>query len=135
MYEKSKIKTTLREFILEQLSEIEGYSTNIEGNKIELLKNDKVVGHTLLGRITKDSKFNNEPYIILWDFLIEEEYRGNGYSKILLEKALEHLSKMVNIVDLSVYEWNKPAVKLYKSFGFETYNNTGHGVLYMAKRF
>ena len=131
---RSKIKTTLREFILEQLKELEKFSTNIDGNRFELLKNDKVVGSTMFTRIVKDDKFNNEPHITLWGFLIKEEYRGKGYSKILMEKILEYLIKKVSIVDLQVMENNTPAVNLYKSFGFKTYYNTGHDVLYMLKR-
>ena len=127
-------KTTLREFIIEQLKELEEYSTNIEGNRFELLKNGKVVGSTMFSRIMKNDKFNNEPHISLWDFLIREEYRGKGYSKILMKKVLEYLSQEVDIIDLQVMKHNIPAVNLYKSFGFETYDDTGHGVLYMSKR-
>lgn len=131
---RSKIKTTLREFILEQLKESEEYSTNIEGNRFELLKNGKVVGSTMFSRIMKNNKFNNEPHISLWDFLIGGEYRGKGYSKILMEKVLEYLSQKVNIIDLQVMKHNVPAINLYKSFGFETYFDTGRGVLCMSKR-
>jgi ribosomal protein S18 acetylase RimI-like enzyme len=88
----------------------------------------------MFSRIMKNDKFNNEPHISLWGFLIKEEYRGKGYSKILMKKVLEYLSEKVGIVDLQVMENNIPAVNLYKSFGLETYYNTGHGVLYMSKR-
>lgn len=131
---RSKIKTTLKEFILEQIKELEEFSTNIDGNRFELLKKDKVVGSTMFSRIMKNDKFNNEPHISLWGLLIKEEYRGKGYSKILMEKVLEYLSEKVGIVDLQVMEKNTPAVNLYKSFGFETYYNTDHGVLSMSKR-
>jgi len=132
---KHKIKTTLREFIREELEKLDYFSTNIDGHRFELLKDGEVVGWTMFSNVIKNNKFNNQPHISLWDLMIKEQYRKKGYSKILMEKVLEYLRYSVDIVDLQVMEHNKPAVNLYKSFGFEIYHNTGQGVLYMSKKF
>lgn len=131
---RSKLKTSLREFILEQLKEFEEFSTNIEKNKFELLKNGEVVGSTMFSHvIMNDNRYNNEPYILLWNLKLNEVYRGYGYSKILMKKVLEYLSEMVNIVELQVHQNNYIAVNLYKSFGFEVYAKRYH-ILTMSKR-
>lgn len=131
---RSKIKTSLREFILEQLKELEEFSTNIEKNKFELLKNGEVVGSTMFSHvIMNENIYNNEPYIHLWNLKLNEVYRGYGYSKILMKKVLEYLSEMVNIVELQVHQNNYIAVNLYKSFGFEVYTKRYH-ILTMSKR-
>jgi ribosomal protein S18 acetylase RimI-like enzyme len=130
----NKVKITLQEFIREQLEKLDGFSTNVDGYRFELIKDGEVIGSTMFSQVIKNAKFNNQPHISLWGFMIKEQYRGEGYSKILMKKVLEFLKDSVDIVDLQVMEHNKPAVNLYKSFGFEIYNNTGHGVLYMSKK-
>lgn len=58
----------------------------------------------------------NEPY----DLYVLPEYRGAGYGKALLNKAIEmnYPKKMMVLVDID----NSIAINLYKSLGFETIN-------------
>ena len=48
------------------------------------------------------------------------EYRGKGFGKEILEKAIKHAKEINKIekIELSVFENNENAIKLYKSFGF-----------------
>lgn len=51
--------------------------------------------------------------------VIDEDFRGKGYSKILMEGLLEHGRKAgINEYTLEVRVSNAPAVKLYESLGF-----------------
>lgn len=54
------------------------------------------------------------------NIVIRKDKRGNGYSKILLEKLLEISSKLEReIINLEVSEVNEPAISLYLKYGFE----------------
>lgn len=59
----------------------------------------------------------NEPY----DLLVLEEYRGMGYGRKLLAKALER--NQPNGMMLLVDADNVPAIRLYESMGFEKVQN------------
>lgn len=51
--------------------------------------------------------------------VIDEDFRGKGYSKILMESLLNHGRKEgINEYTLEVRVSNTPAVKLYESLGF-----------------
>jgi len=54
-------------------------------------------------------------------FIGEDEFRGKGYGKCGTLKALDFAFNKLNIfrVFLEVYEFNKNAVELYKSIGFQ----------------
>ena len=54
------------------------------------------------------------------NIVVRKDKRGNGYSKILLEKLLEISSKLEReYINLEVSEINKPAISLYLKYGFE----------------
>ncbi|MBQ3213661.1 MAG: GNAT family N-acetyltransferase [Clostridia bacterium] len=52
---------------------------------------------------------------------VEEEYRGNGYSKQLFEK-IENLIKELNYKKAEIVAWcdAKPALRLYEKMGFNS---------------
>lgn len=51
--------------------------------------------------------------------VIDEDFRGKGYSKVLMESLLDHGRKEgINEYTLEVRVSNTPAVKLYESLGF-----------------
>lgn len=51
--------------------------------------------------------------------VIDEDFRGKGYSKVLMESLLNHGRKEgINEYTLEVRVSNTPAVKLYESLGF-----------------
>jgi ribosomal protein S18 acetylase RimI-like enzyme len=51
---------------------------------------------------------------------VEEEYRGRGLSKELLNYCIQFSKNIgVEYLDLGVFTENKNAIKLYEKFGFE----------------
>lgn len=51
---------------------------------------------------------------------IEEQYRGKGYGTKLLRKTIEHAKSISRLekIELTVFESNERAIKLYESLGF-----------------
>lgn len=73
---------------------------------------------------------NSEPYgAFIWDFQIEEKFRGRGYGKQAL-MALDKLLREMKIgqVSLHVFGHNDIAISLYRKMGYEVTD------LMMAKR-
>jgi len=64
------------------------------------------------------STFLGKPGIYLEDLYVKPEYRGKGFGKIMLS----YLAKLATDrncgrLEWSVLDWNKPALKFYKSIG------------------
>jgi ribosomal protein S18 acetylase RimI-like enzyme len=79
--------------------------------------------NTLLGWVQIDKAFDfltgNE---IGWinDLYVKKPYRREGYSKLLMEKALKEFRKNgYSDVRLNVYSHNEKAIKLYEKMGFK----------------
>ncbi|MED1201632.1 GNAT family N-acetyltransferase [Heyndrickxia acidicola] len=54
------------------------------------------------------------------DVYVKAQYRGRGYSKLLMEEALkEYRNKGYSAVRLNVYSHNQKAMNLYKRMGFK----------------
>ena len=50
---------------------------------------------------------------------VEQNFRGNGYGKVLLEHSIDELhNKNINSIDICVRKDNIPALALYKKNGF-----------------
>lgn len=78
---------------------------------------NKVVG-MIIAELRIDPFGTSEGYIK--QFFLKENFRGKGYGKILLEKALEHLKKIkVEKVKVNLREEAKKASDLYKSMNFK----------------
>ncbi|KAK4554877.1 hypothetical protein LTR86_008025 [Recurvomyces mirabilis] len=75
------------------------------------------------GDVSKDSAedgalaHHRHGHLGLW---ISSAYQGNGYGSEAIRWALNWAFRMVNLhrVDLSAFEWNTGAVKLYEKMGF-----------------
>jgi len=62
----------------------------------------------------------------LWEFIINEKFRGKGYSKIFLKLLVNDLKKKeVKVLELGVMKENIIAQNLYKSFGFTKQKDCG----------
>lgn len=100
---------------------------NTKDHYVYHLKNESLqpVGYLWFG-IRGESKQKN---VFIYDILVEESFRGRGYSKIIL-KWLESETKSlgINEISLHVLGYNHTARSLYDSFGFEITN------LYMSKK-
>ena len=73
---------------------------------------------------SSDVVVGNKFYCVLY-IALEEQFRGRGFSKILLEKAIDHCrdSGEINELRLTVRKENTGAFGLYSSFGFQTYKH------------
>ena len=69
---------------------------------------------------TKKLYLNHRQYAYLGFMYVEEQYRGKGVNKLIIE-ALKHWAIQQNITELQleVYDENQSAVKAYEKFGFE----------------
>lgn len=56
----------------------------------------------------------------IWQIAIEDEYKGKGLSKVLVEKMLNQNDKLFPAV-VSVYNKNEVSLGLFQSMGFEIY--------------
>ncbi len=57
------------------------------------------------------------------DLLVSPDYQGRGIGRDILLWAIEHISE--DPVILHVADWNKRAIRLYESLGFEIINKFG----------
>lgn len=90
------------------LSELENENTKY----IVIKEDDDIIGFAGVWITPDDVELNN--------IVIRKDKRGNGYSKILLEKLLEISSGVGReIITLEVSEINEPAIFLYQKYGFE----------------
>lgn len=79
---------------------------------------DEIIGWVLVGT-TKD-QFTEKPIGFIYELYIRQAYRGKGYSKRLMNAAIEHFQQEGHAeVRLSAKAEN-PAVHLYKNMGFTT---------------
>ena len=90
------------------LSELEKENTKY----IVIKEDDDIIGFAGIWITPVSVELNN--------IVVRKDKRGNGYSKILLEKLLEISSKLEReYINLEVSEINKPAISLYLKYGFE----------------
>jgi predicted acetyltransferase len=74
------------------------------------------LGEKLLGVCNVSYSMN---YAIIFGFGIRIDFRGNGYSRILLEEVMAHVKeKEIYTLKLAVGSENQVAYSLYKSMGF-----------------
>lgn len=91
-----------------------------------LLRHTRFIPNKTKGVMIIDKVTNNLVGYIAWelDFIIAleviKEYRGNGWSKVLLDIAINN-----GATKLSVRKDNKVAIKLYEGMGFNTYLDSG----------
>ena len=72
---------------------------------------------------------HNKKKVFIYDILVEESFRGLGYSKIMLNwLESETKRRLIDEISLHVLGYNHTAKALYDSFGFEVTN------LYMSKK-
>ena len=80
-------------------------------------KENRVVG-MIIAELRIDPFGTSEGYIK--QFFLKKNFRGKGYGRILLKKALEHLKKIkVEKVKVNLREEAKKASDLYKSMNFK----------------
>lgn len=109
------------DFINENFIVKDYFNNVIKDDKNILLcyeENKMILGYIFLKYIVDDDK---NGYLI--DGLyVEENYRNKGIAKSLLSEGLKIIeNNNIDFIDINVIANNKIAIKLYESFGFETF--------------
>jgi len=87
------------------------------------------VGHT---DFVKPKEFMSENDKVIMMFSIGEQFREQGFGKILLEKVIEaEKENGTKTLRLAVIIDNETAVNFYKEFGFVIDGNIGETMYYM----
>ncbi len=69
---------------------------------------------------TSYSTWHAKPYIVLNDLFVDPKFRNSGIARELLQFVTDHAYAIGCCrLDLFVEDQNKPAQKLYESFGFD----------------
>lgn len=105
-------KTTLKE----QKEWFDNYEKSKNKKFFTICDNEKPIGWMGLSKISKTNK-NADVFIAIG----EDEYRGKGVGKIAILWLIDYAFKKLKLhkINLGVIEYNIPAIKLYKSVGFE----------------
>ena len=88
-----------------------------------ILKKDKWI----IGYMSIQLQLNKD-FVHLFHVFIDRSFRGKGYSKLLIQKAISYAKEnSIPEITLFVSPNNKLAIKLYDSFGFTQvgYGKTG----------
>lgn len=130
-----KDNKSLKEKALEELLKVNNtdfYSDDDYTLNYLLLNGDEVIG----GIDYKHTYIESDLLFIY----IKKEYRGNKYSKYLLDESFKELKKIgIKKVFLEVDTENHIAYNLYKSYGFneisirKNYYNNSHDAIIMEK--
>lgn len=78
-------------------------------------------GDTLLGFVWfQASGAENNRRAFVLDVIVEEAHRGKGHGKALMRLAEEEASKLgLRRIGLHVFGHNEPAIRLYRSLGYD----------------
>jgi GNAT superfamily N-acetyltransferase len=88
--------------------------------KLEVIKENKVIGRAYLYLITND--LHPSPYGLLEDVFIEEEYRGQGIGKELVKKVIEMAKQLGCYKLIATSRFDREKVhKFYEELGFKRY--------------
>jgi GNAT superfamily N-acetyltransferase len=66
------------------------------------------------------SSYNNQNTLYIAEVLVDENFRGQGLGKRLMEVFDEQLDNNIHHTLLRVWRENKPAIALYEKMGFKT---------------
>ena len=113
-------------------------------NKVDFYSDDDLTlnyllinGNEIVGGIDFKHTYIESDLLFIY---IKEEYRGNDYSKYLLDESFKELKKIgIKKVFLEVDIENKIAINLYNSYGFKlistrkNYYENSHDALIMEK--
>lgn len=88
----------------------------------------------VIGYLSVEVHREENEFIYLDDFSIEEEFRGKGIGSQLLKKAEEYAEKLrIDTICLHVEKDNKSAFKLYERNGYFIFEDCGNRNLLMKK--
>ncbi len=85
--------------------------------RVKDLESGEIIGHAEIGKIDYKNRSARLGRILIGD----KNCRGQGYGRQLILKLVEtgFNDMKLHRLDLGVYDFNTPAIKCYKSCGFE----------------
>lgn len=99
-----------------ELNEIKGF----RGIKIQVEKDGKIAGRVFLYIINND--LHEEPYGLLEDLFVEEEFRGQGIAKELVKMVIEQAKDLNCYKLITQSRYGREGVhEMYKKAGFVDY--------------
>jgi len=93
-------------------------------------------GELLVGSADVVSGVGAEQHVGLFGIILRKEYRNKGIGTMLMKKILAETQKNIEnleIITLSVFSDNKPAIHLYQKLGFKQYGLLPNGVMRKGK--
>jgi putative acetyltransferase len=94
---------------------------------------DEVIGHLSLHTFPRSPRRKHVGSIGMG---VQDEWQGRGVGTALMEAVIQFADNWLQILrlELSVYTDNKPGIRLYRKFGFET-EGTMRGYAYRGGRY
>lgn len=88
------------------------------GRKLTITKDDKELARIYIYLIRND--LHDKPYALIEDLFVQEEFRGQGYGKKMVQAALEEAKKegCYKVICTSRYE-REHVHKMYQDLGFK----------------
>lgn len=75
-----------------------------------------------------------EGEVFISDLSVSPEYRMQGYGFAMMRKLEQQLMEEgVDLISLHVFDYNTPAINLYKKLGYEVYTHMDPASTYMKK--
>jgi len=88
--------------------------------KLELIDEDKIIGRCFIYLIRND--LHEEPYCLLVDVFIKEEFRNKGYGSYLVEKAIKITKKLGCYKIIATSRFDRDHVhRFYEKLGFKKF--------------
>jgi len=94
----------------------------------------ETAGRGTIGTKTTMSKKNQHVAIV--GIMIRKKYRGDGIGMVVMKELIEQAKTFlrgIRLIELSVFESNKPAIKLYKELGFKEVGRIPKGLKHRGK--
>jgi GNAT superfamily N-acetyltransferase len=126
IYEKAENEVNTRE-----IDYTDGLNSGLFQALVAKMK-DQIVGMALFYPVF--STWNGKT-IYLEDFIVKDEFRGQGIGKLLFERWIEESRKMgAKMLKWQVLDWNEPAKNFYRKYNTKFFPGWENGVIYLYNR-
>jgi GNAT superfamily N-acetyltransferase len=99
---------------------IQKHNLNLSGMKLTIAEKDKEIARISIIYIKND--LHDEPYALIEDLYVDENYRGKGYARQLFEAAIEEAKKSGSYKIVATSRYSRENVhNFYLRLGFKDY--------------
>jgi GNAT superfamily N-acetyltransferase len=100
--------------------DIQKHNLNLSGTKLTIVENAKEIARISIVYIKND--LHDEPYALIEDLYVDEDYRGKGYARQLFEAAIEEAKKSGSYKIIATSRYSREKVHdFYLRLGFKDY--------------